>query len=338
MIFRLILLLFAFSLGLNAQATCTGCGPDWDGSIIDGATNDIAGYTSATAIAPLATGDFYWNSGLFVGGNLTVQDGSGNDLVVFSNSGTLFQNTIPTTGDTKVIIKEGPANADRLLEFQNNAGDIGWSWVSHETAQVEPGGGFQSAGGANVNSGISFSTATDMNATSGSQNLLKLNGFFTPTSGTATYEELLIRPTINQTGVIETPVTRGLYVNPILTLAPDFRGIEVALGGVHIVAGGLDVTAGTSTFADSANVASSATTALPVGNLFHITGTTTITTLNTCDATNNGRIVTLIFDGVLIFTDGNNLIISGNFVTATNSSINLTCDGTSWFENSRSIN
>jgi len=89
---------------------------------------------------------------------------------------------------------------------------------------------------------------------------------------------------------------------------------------------------------DSSNVASATTTTLPTGNLFHITGTTSITTLNTCDAANNNVGVTLIFDGVLTFTDGNNLILAGDFITTANDTISLVCDGTSWFEKGRSVN
>ena len=103
--------------------------------------------------------------------------------------------------------------------------------------------------------------------------------------------------------------------------------------------GGIDTTTGTITYADSANVASATTTALTAGNLFHITGTTTITTLNTCDAANNGREVVLIFDDILTLTDGGNLKIAGNFATTADDTINLWCDGTNWYESgARSVN
>lgn len=104
-------------------------------------------------------------------------------------------------------------------------------------------------------------------------------------------------------------------------------------------AGGLDTTSGTVTFADFANVASATTTTLTAGNLFHITGTTNITTLNTCGAAENGRLVTLIFDGILTFTDGNNLKLAGNFATTADDTIQLLCDGTNWYETgTRSVN
>ena len=91
-------------------------------------------------------------------------------------------------------------------------------------------------------------------------------------------------------------------------------------------------TAGNLLYFDSANVASATTMALPAGNLFHITGTTAITTMDTCDSANNGRLVTLIFDAVLTFTDGNNLKLAGDFVTTADDLIQVLCDGINWYQ------
>lgn len=52
---------------------------------------------------------------------------------------------------------------------------------------------------------------------------------FSPTSGTGTYITALLNPIINQTGTAN-GITRGLYVNPTLTAAADFRAIEVKAG------------------------------------------------------------------------------------------------------------
>ena len=37
-------------------------------------------------------------------------------------------------------------------------------------------------------------------------------------------------------------------------------------------------------------------------------------------------------------TDGSNLKLAGNFVTTADDVITLVCDGTNWFEMSRSVN
>ena len=64
--------------------------------------------------------------------------------------------------------------------------------------------------------------------------------------------------------------------------------------------------------AKGANIASAATTEIwqSDGELVHITGTTTITSLGT--ASRAGEVRMLIFDGALTLTDGANLVIQGN--------------------------
>jgi hypothetical protein len=84
-------------------------------------------------------------------------------------------------------------------------------------------------------------------------------------------------------------------------------------------------------------VASVAALTLPYGfTLFSITGTTNITSIVALG--HSGKTVTLVFAGALTFTDGSNLKLAGNFVTTANDVITLTCDGTNWYEVSRSVN
>jgi len=84
-------------------------------------------------------------------------------------------------------------------------------------------------------------------------------------------------------------------------------------------------------------VASATALPVPTGNVFHVTGTTTITSITSTNF-QSGAVITLIFDGVLTFTDGSNLKLAGDFVTTADDVIVLTYDGSSWFENSRSVN
>jgi len=69
--------------------------------------------------------------------------------------------------------------------------------------------------------------------TSGTLGRFAINSRFAPTSGTAVYNTALINPTINQTGSAN-GITRGLYINPTLTAAADFRAIEASNGGAYI--------------------------------------------------------------------------------------------------------
>jgi parallel beta-helix repeat protein len=89
----------------------------------------------------------------------------------------------------------------------------------------------------------------------------------------------------------------------------------------------------------SANVASAAALAGdPSTDLWQITGTTNITSIASTAASWTGRRVRLRFSGVLTFTDGSNLLLDGNFVTAANDIILLEYDGTNYNEISRSAN
>lgn len=81
----------------------------------------------------------------------------------------------------------------------------------------------------------------------------------------------------------------------------------------------------------------SATAIIPVGPTFHVTGTTSITSI-TGTGLPPGSVITLIFDDVLTFTDGSNLVLAGNFVTTAGDSITLRWDGTNFYEMSRSVN
>ena len=56
---------------------------------------------------------------------------------------------------------------------------------------------------------------------------------FNPTSGSGTFAVFNATPTINQTGGAN-GITRGLYINPTLTAAADFRAIEASNGGAYI--------------------------------------------------------------------------------------------------------
>jgi hypothetical protein len=60
------------------------------------------------------------------------------------------------------------------------------------------------------------------------------NSSFQPTSGNATYTHIQIATIINQTGTAN-GITRGLYINPILTSAFNYTGIEVNTSTINTV-------------------------------------------------------------------------------------------------------
>jgi hypothetical protein len=84
-------------------------------------------------------------------------------------------------------------------------------------------------------------------------------------------------------------------------------------------------------------VASAANIVIPMGvRTAVISGTVTITSITA--AGHEGETITLVFQDVLTFTDGSNLKLAGDFVTTADDTITLWCDGTNWYEKSRSVN
>jgi len=84
-------------------------------------------------------------------------------------------------------------------------------------------------------------------------------------------------------------------------------------------------------------VASAAALPVPIGTkVCKVSGTTNITSIPALGFA--GRTLTLIFQNALTFTDGSNLKLAGNLVTTGDDTITLSCDGTVWYEQSRSVN
>lgn len=85
------------------------------------------------------------------------------------------------------------------------------------------------------------------------------------------------------------------------------------------------------------NAVASAAAIAPSGDVFHVTGTTNITSI-TSTYVPAGALISMIFDGILTLTDGNNLKLAGNYVTTADDVVNLVYDGTNWFDAGRGVN
>ncbi|CAN7502020.1 hypothetical protein LJR234_003653 [Mesorhizobium amorphae] len=81
----------------------------------------------------------------------------------------------------------------------------------------------------------------------------------------------------------------------------------------------------------------SAATIIPTGNLFHVTGTTGITSISGTNI-RPGTTIRMIFDGIITVTAGSNLKMAGNFTTSASDMLVMTWDGTNWYEEGRSAN
>lgn len=83
-------------------------------------------------------------------------------------------------------------------------------------------------------------------------------------------------------------------------------------------------------------ISSAGTITLPsTGEVFEVTGTTNISTIN---GGWRGRIVTLVFADVLTVNDGSNLKLNGNFTTSADDTLTLAYVNSNWYEIARSGN
>jgi len=83
----------------------------------------------------------------------------------------------------------------------------------------------------NFNHGAFSFSGEAINKTSGVNSNIYSQRIFAPTSGNGSYSAFHLVPSINQTGGAN-GITRGVYVNPTLTAAADFRAIETSTGKV----------------------------------------------------------------------------------------------------------
>jgi hypothetical protein len=215
--------------GTNATLRLTSPANSWD--ISNGGASAILTFTRGTT----QLGAWY-NTG-----NLLLQNGG-----TFTDSGQRLQ----VTGDT-LLKGSGNTSATTALTVQNSDGTTMLA-VRNDNRVVAvngiitgstgsfsglfPNGGSISFEGLLLRGGLLPSVAgTDIlldNAqgtpaiTSGTRIFLSINRGFNPTSGTGVYNMFSIAPNaINQTGGAN-GITRGLYVNPTLTAAADWRSIE----------------------------------------------------------------------------------------------------------------
>jgi hypothetical protein len=146
--------------------------------------------------------------------------------------------------------------------------------------------------------------------TSGTNTHLLVQRTFQPTSGTGTYSLATITTTINQTGGAN-GITRGLFINPTLTAAADFRGIEVGNCGSQTA---IRTGTGLVSFGDSVSI--TGTTRL---------GTYTVGTLPS--AASNTRARAFVTDSNQTFNSAN----LGATVTAGGAIlVPVFSDGTNW--------
>jgi hypothetical protein len=235
---------YAVEVGLNAATASSGA---VSGS---GTTNYIAKWTPNGST--LGIGALYDDGSGHVGigttspaGMLQVGAGTGQSgyaLNVTPSGGTagataFFQDTTATTGKTLVVVKAGANDYyNNIFQVQGYGGDV-FGIDAYGNASITGGtlytrGSFNIAGMSNNTSLIlsGSSTYVGYNNTSGETPVVSINnggigyGFFA-SSGNGIFDMLSLTYLVNQTSTA-TGATRGIYVNPTLTSAYDFRAIE----------------------------------------------------------------------------------------------------------------
>lgn len=171
-------------------------------------------------------------------------DGLGNDSAL-SLSTTAVGVGI-TTPTARLHVKgAGATSATTALRVDNSAGNTALTILDDRAATF--------ASSLAVGNSITADRAISQNGSSGLVNITSFNsqqgfprfgstsdaavfyysGNFSPTTGAGRWSAFESIFTINQTGGAN-GITRGLFINPTLTSAADFRAIETTNGGAYI--------------------------------------------------------------------------------------------------------
>ena len=191
-----------------------------------------------------AVGSFGEGTGISFGdGNTEIYESADNNLYftvggvkmleIGGSQDVLIRDTTPTSGDTSFKIRAGANQGTYLTQWVGSSGDrmavtvAGDGIVMANTAAlfVRGYGGTWASSEHIVFDAINNFTDTDGVA----QEFMVTKPNFAPTSGAVTFTDLTLETIINQTGGAS-GITRGLYINPTLTAAADFRALEVAAG------------------------------------------------------------------------------------------------------------
>jgi len=202
----------------------TGAGTNGQVLTTDG--SGITSWTTASSGTPAGSNTQiqYNNSGAF-GANVNF---------AWNNTNTMLEIGAPTGGTGRIVVK-GAGTSGSTYAFQS------YNSSNTERTRITDHGYFQGIGVGLLDFGMSTyfkalarvqqpfdNSFTD---TSGTITLFDQYSTFAPTSGTATNTGIAIAQQINQTGGAN-GITRGIYINPTLTAAADYRAIETTAGKV----------------------------------------------------------------------------------------------------------
>jgi hypothetical protein len=158
-------------------------------------------------------------------GLMTYLTGSTNEGLYYYNSGSQvgWHKMLTNTGSQSIT---GSLTVSGVTTFAQGSSVNGSGNLSIGAFAIHSAYGY-----ATFSQTTLLLTGGTFTSTTGNQVGLSFGGGFTPTSGTATYSAYSILPTINQTGGAN-GITRGLFIDPTLTAAANFRAIETTSGSI----------------------------------------------------------------------------------------------------------
>jgi hypothetical protein len=217
---------------------------------IGSTANGISGDTSLALFGLGTVGGFHGGIRFFTSSNAVIPALA---MIVDRNQnvGIGLTNSTNLTASARLhLIGSGSTSATTSLLVQNSAGTAALTVRDNLSATF--GGSVQANGGftyATVSELFNNCRVTSTNGDNPQPRLFSTEGTasqtvnpttsfhdirnFTPTSGSALYTAFQWSGTINQTGSAN-GIVRGLFINPTVTAAVDFRAIEVTNGNVLI--------------------------------------------------------------------------------------------------------
>ena len=188
--------------------------------------NGTARVSGTTTITPAANTSSITSSTYLVTGSGTTP------LLNLNGTVNTSGNVIPYTFD---VTNTASGGGSFLVQFKRNGNyilAIGLNdGLIYANNYISASGAWNVSARQNAINGVRFGSIDNSTHTSGNRNHFNLAETFAPTSGTGTYNSIQSNPIINQTGGAN-GITRGLYINPTLTSAFDFRAIETTVGKV----------------------------------------------------------------------------------------------------------
>jgi hypothetical protein len=212
--------------------------PDGSGTLSERLRINSSGQFTTTSQLLAATGDETALTLNYTTNKLTSGDDYGIRVVQTDTAspGTSYLMSLETAAAKFfTVLNTGVVTAyNHILPSATTSYDLGSSSARFSVVwgrTFNTGTGFTSIRGGSAAIPDLDCTGTTDTSTSGSRNRIYEDNAFAPTSGTAEFRGYTIEHTINQTGGAS-GITRGIYINPTLTAAADYRAIEVANGQV----------------------------------------------------------------------------------------------------------